>query len=698
MSIQDIRQNPQDTSNFYLANIYQAIADPNRPNISSSLPASPPPFTPPAYAVWVNSLWFLSLVISITCALLATFLQQWTRRYLKVTQTRYSLHKRARIRSFFAEGVEKSTLPLVVEALPMLLHVSLSLFFAGLVVFLWNVNLTIFKVVLSWISVCTALYGCFTLIPVFRHDSPYYTPITEFAGLVMSLILLGFFILCVVLDFLFFLCSCCFCCRAPARIFGYLTNWFNQVLDMTLLTPKKAALKVSSEIDTRALMWTFDRLDEDHELELFFSGLPGFHNSKVVKEPLHGLSSSQQLELLTGLIGLLDRTYSSNLLADGVKRHREDICTNAINLVHAPKALPNILRRLASEDEYGPVQSTEIVHFVRRWGNRNEYTTLDQAIFSVIVARVQQHDNSWFNLASHELGVTEPVLRKHATHRDTLSLTILIYVIRQQLIHFRNPSWPSDAIAEVIRTASKFKVQDTSPELQHELCALWNQIVRKAQNDGDWKITKCILNPIRKVYISLHQDSESSPIRFSASAGDGDPVLDNPSSYPVCNIAGHILDESASTTFSRNVLRDDAALSPASPPSPDTPSLSVPAPLHVDKSLTTVPPLDDSHPTQQTVDSLRAPVTTPDPASAEAVQDIVDTGITSPTPEAYTFAPPLSSTSPSAAVSLLNNSDPLMPSDSPNLPSFASDPVLEDTLPTGLSLSFKFAHDSCGLS
>ena len=53
---------------------------------------------------------------------------------------------------------------MVVEVLPTLIHLSVSLFFAGLVVFLWHVNLTIFKAVLSWISVCTILYGCITLI------------------------------------------------------------------------------------------------------------------------------------------------------------------------------------------------------------------------------------------------------------------------------------------------------------------------------------------------------------------------------------------------------------------------------------------------------------------------------------------------------------------------------------------------------
>ena len=100
----------------------------------------------------------MSLVISLTCALLATFLQQWARRYLKITQSRYSPHKRARIRAFFSEGVDKCLLPWTVEALPTLLHISLFLFFAGLVVFLCNVNLTIFKLVLSWIGLCAALY------------------------------------------------------------------------------------------------------------------------------------------------------------------------------------------------------------------------------------------------------------------------------------------------------------------------------------------------------------------------------------------------------------------------------------------------------------------------------------------------------------------------------------------------------------
>src|ERR1700677_4043776 len=106
MSIQDIQANPQDTSNFYLASIHQALTESNPPN--PSLPSTPPTFSPPTYGIWVNSLWFMSLVISMTCAVLANLLQQWARKYIKVTQPRSTASepRRARYRAFYAEGVE----------------------------------------------------------------------------------------------------------------------------------------------------------------------------------------------------------------------------------------------------------------------------------------------------------------------------------------------------------------------------------------------------------------------------------------------------------------------------------------------------------------------------------------------------------------------------------------------------------------
>ena len=686
MSIQDIQQNPQDTSNFYLAGIYQTLTDPNRSTISSSVPASPPPFSPPSHAVWVNSLWFLSLAISITCALLATLLQQWARRYLRVTRKRHSLHERARIRSFFAEGVEKSFLHLAVEALPTLLHVSLFLFFAGLVVFLWNVNLTVFKAVLSWISFCTALYGCITLIPIFRRDSPYYTPLTSLAWLVVISILYSFHFLCNYIEVLALCCSSLFCSCGigPIRMLGFLCRWLTDVLDAALRTPEEAALMSPPDIDIRALMWTFDGLDEDHELEGFFSGLPGFHNSKVLRRPLCSLNFDQRLKLLRSMIGLLNRTFSSDLLLNQVKHHRAEICAKVVELVDTPKAFPEILRSLVSEDGRepgcGPVQSTDMVDFVRRWDNhRSEDNTLVQAIFSVVVARVQQRNDSWFSLASKEMDVPEAVLRSHAAHGDSLSLAILIYLIRQQFFHFQNPSWPR-TITNVLRAASRFNVQNTSLELQHEFCALWNQLVRKAQNDHDWTIAGSILSPIRRVYIGLHHGTNSVPTRFPPSTRGADYILMEESTYPVCCVAGHVQDDSALYTFARPILHDDnVTLLPA--PLPDVPASSAPDLYHDDEGLSIVPTLDNSLPSQTIIEGLHIPVTSADPTTGCVIQNIDTSGvtITHHGPEISKVVPLSSSPSP-ATVAFQHNPDLLTPADPLNI---SSNPVLENTLPTG---------------
>ncbi|KAH8993850.1 hypothetical protein EDB86DRAFT_1315117 [Lactarius hatsudake] len=75
VAIQDIRPNTTGHFQFlprkYLQ--YHTLANSGF-DISTALPASPPPFSSPNYAVWVNTLFFLNLVVSIGCALLPTFI------------------------------------------------------------------------------------------------------------------------------------------------------------------------------------------------------------------------------------------------------------------------------------------------------------------------------------------------------------------------------------------------------------------------------------------------------------------------------------------------------------------------------------------------------------------------------------------------------------------------------------------------
>ena len=154
--------------------------DPQDP-IPTSLSYNPAQsFSALTSAVWVNGLWFPSLVIGLTCALMASLLQQWARRHLEVAYPPNSLPKRARIRAFYSEGIGNLYVPWIVQALTAPLHISLFLFFAGLAVFLFNVHLTIFEVVTAWIGICVILYSCITFLPIIRENSPYSGPLSSF--------------------------------------------------------------------------------------------------------------------------------------------------------------------------------------------------------------------------------------------------------------------------------------------------------------------------------------------------------------------------------------------------------------------------------------------------------------------------------------------------------------------------------------
>ena len=695
MSIQDLQQNPQDTSNFYLANTYLATIN---PNASSSLPTSPPPFIPPNYAIWVNALWFLSLVISITCALLATLLQQWARRYLKVTQPRYSPHKRARIRAFFAEGVDKFLLPWAVEALPTMLHLSLFLFFAGLAVFLWNVNLTIFKLVLSWIGLCTALYGCITFIPIFCHDSPYHTPLSLPAWHFVTGIQFLTFRALKRITYSFDSFS-----AKTYRRFRDLADGYGKFLVQGMRKmAEDSAFNSLSEIDTRAFLWTFDCLDEDHELERFFAGLPGFRSSKMVKDPLPDLTPEQREKLFDTLIGLSDRTSSSDLLPEPVKIRRTVICRKALSPEDiSPKSIIiRVLRRILSGDHHGLVKSVDIIPFVRGCdnGDDEDIAMITRAIVSSVVARAQHRDDLWFALAANELGVPESDLRDHAARGNDLSLAVLIHIVRQQVTLLAEPHWPGADFSKILGAASKFDVIDTSPELQHEFCALWNEVV----HIRDFRAQRYLLRSIRNVYLALHQHTDCAPTQFSASTSDENRILWERSTYPLCNIPGHhpdstahIHDVSPSTATPRSVLHDNNALDPIFPL--DASSLSITTPVLVDEITVDVPLIDVLAPSScahlTVTGNFRDSATAPDLAASAATRE--DPCSRTMAPTVHETSTSTASAPPPAEVPFQNNADLLAPHlGSPEIPSSTSPKlVLENILPTGMAADFGY-HSS----
>ena len=468
-------------------------------------------------------------------------------------------------------------------------------------------------------------------------------------------------------------------------------------------TAEETALNMSSEIDTRAFMWTFDCLDEDHELERFFSGLPGFRSSKVVEDPLPSLTEEGILKLYWALRGLLDRSFSSDLLPAPIKDRRALICAKAVDPEHAPVATPfdqelkpttlHILNVILSKYQHSGPVATGIAKVLRGWGNSVDEDKIVYAhLFNCKVLATSQapHDDSWYNFASYELGFPETSLRDYAAQGDSLSLVILIHIVREQFIHFRKLSWSQKIdFSLVMSKASKFDAKDTSSELQHNFCALWNQIVNEAQ-DEDWNMALRILMPIRNVFLSLHQDTDSAPTRFSASTSDWEPILRDPSSYPVCKVPDHSSDSTPHT-------HDDgvsATLARAIPPDPDitafVPFTTSPDPL----------PLSAHSPRPVFTDTLPLDNQVSVPGYTQVICHMTTEGRRIPTislspviepsrtmrPSTTSPSPTLNaSASPSADIAVRQTTPSRFPSDDLNVRSSSSPaPILDVILPKGL--------------
>ena len=129
--------------------------------------------------IFVNAMWLMSLVLSLTSALLATLLQQWARRYTETPKVENLASKRARVRSFLFLGTQEYNMSLAVEMAPTLLHLSVLLFFAGLILFFFTIHKAVAIAVSVSVGVFAVMYVTLTILPYFGDKCPYRTPMSN---------------------------------------------------------------------------------------------------------------------------------------------------------------------------------------------------------------------------------------------------------------------------------------------------------------------------------------------------------------------------------------------------------------------------------------------------------------------------------------------------------------------------------------
>ena len=471
----------------------------------------------------------MSLVICLSCGLLATLLRQWARRYVVITQpARCRPENRARMRAFFANGVDKMRVPLVVETLSALLHLSLFLFFSGLVIFLWNTNRSTSISVLLCIGLFSLTYGCATLMPIFFHYSPYYTPLSSLIWLLYA------FVQHTLLTSIVYVAQQTHLYRIYFH-FRNLRDRYRRWVSVDIWKAvEETAMKQSSKIDLQILDWTMGASVDENSLETYFGAAPGFAHSKLVKLYYSDSARAYHKRFWEAVCGFLGRTLSVDAINEALKTRRLLTCMRAMNVIPCPSHVSELIYCITDERLGQIPLSVETGHTLAHYFNNNGGYSSQYAQYCVarILMHVKHRNSRWSALARSQLGLSRSALLNLLAHGDSVLLAIFLHVTRQ-VIRTESSNW------EILPTLPQFNINNTLPKLQHEFCALWNETVQEAKKDTIHGDVIPSLHGIRRFYMALHQDTDAAPTSFSDSTPDVDPILRQPSSYPLCNIPSH---------------------------------------------------------------------------------------------------------------------------------------------------------------
>ena len=474
-SLQNLQSNPQNASAFYLGHIYQLTPG---SNVSSIPFDDPTTFEPPTSAIWVSTLWSLSLVVSLTCALLATLLQQWARRYLHITQKRNDPQKRAQTRELMSQALDKPIrLSWMIELLPFLLHTSVFLFLAGFVAYLFSFNNLVAELVGACAGTSLLSYMYVSIAPIYSRDSPYSTPLTTLVwAITMAIISLLHR-----LRYFFALHS-----RSRPEDMDSIQEsfqfYYQRMLKGTTKDVERLADKPTSRLATSVLLSTFESLDGDSDIEQFLSCIPGFYASASAKAHSHEatLDRFNSHILPRSIISFIEHVLSSDLLSSPEKEATVTTCLKAI------KADTRLLESTFQETLQTPDSVIfTLPDFVRLAARQLPRVVADtepavkdyaHCVVAVAINRTQLDDNTWVDISLRYL---EPW---HAQYRwDTQNLRLCnLICLTQYLKTFQLEA--SDQFREgqdwhrALVEARKLEVTGIAPGLRNEFLRLWDEL------------------------------------------------------------------------------------------------------------------------------------------------------------------------------------------------------------------------------
>jgi hypothetical protein len=525
----------QDVAAYYLNQIYQLQANSSSSNFDGAPPPPPPPKPAPVPTV-AFLLWFPSLVLSLVAAVFATLVQEWIRRYLVLTQPRFSPHRRARIRACMAQEGSLAQLQRTVHTLHTFLHTSIFFFFLGLIAVTATGGTVIIVAVSVYVFIPLILYLRYSMMPIFEPHSIYSTPLSGFLLSLRAIPRIGLSLFRAIVR----------CGRFRDVFRDYNTpiegGWLT--LDYAILEVEKLAETRSSALDVGAISWLLNSLAQDQELEQFLAGLPGFYISKRVEDPAQILRLLNTDRLPKAIISFMDRSLSSELYSDVARQKRIRVSLKAME-VNSYLLQRTFYHALCSPDSV-VFKCIDFVLLADRCTNDDDPDVcfLAKCIVAVAISRLSStssyFENRWSGIVQRGLNWSESELSEHDQQWDSVKLRNLIQIARE--LHSAHPDYDDPSFRTIFHNTliavRQLKVESASDELKREFCVLWNQLVLSMQDVRRESALRSnamrILSLMRALYVPLHDGTESRCFSILKSTDDFDPAPQLMASYPLC--------------------------------------------------------------------------------------------------------------------------------------------------------------------
>ncbi|KAJ6616742.1 armadillo-type protein [Mycena sp. CBHHK59/15] len=166
-----LQEDLQNITNTLLTVLIENQHNATGPRIPSSTR-----FEPSSSSRWVNGLWFLSLMFSLMSALGASLAKGWVTQFSSAVSG--SSWGDAAVHCSRFRGLKRWHLKLIIQSLPILIHIAFFFFSVGLVILVFQDDTAIGVVILVLTVLIVLLYIGSSIHPAYSSDSPFRTPVS----------------------------------------------------------------------------------------------------------------------------------------------------------------------------------------------------------------------------------------------------------------------------------------------------------------------------------------------------------------------------------------------------------------------------------------------------------------------------------------------------------------------------------------